>query len=508
MSIRFFRVIELPSQPQPDAIYFIGNIGSDQLIIAATSQTGQVFSTGLTISEEQVNVAFSTKVDKVEGKTLSQVNFTQSLLDHLNSIEDGATVNLPDIELLNRSNQTGTQPISTVIGLQDALNSKVTVISGKVLSSNDFTNALKTKLDGIEAGATVNSTDAVILARSTNTGDQPISTVTDLQTELDKRVEFHFGSFVTNSTELQNAQNETPDQSQIFASWLRISNGTNGVFPSNSNELSAWTYDSAAGLIKNTTNSVTFVGVVSEKSYDNYKLLVRLASNSNDDDYIGIIIAFDKDADGREYTLTCGRSPGGMSPLWGWSYNYGQGATYGAFNTGGNGLVTWGNNADGKLTGPQAGYVSNSPGWGNMGAFQGTDGSVLVQVERIGDIITIMTSQWSTPSVLDPNTKMTIDLSTNALLQRFRGPRRYGFGAQSQQNSTWKTLEFTNPKDAILDLATSKAYTYNGSSWVVNSQVPVNYKPGSVLVNQSTGKVILAQQGGTTYAVYNAVKQP
>lgn len=508
MGIRFFRVTELPITPEADSVYFIGPPGAEDLVIAVSSKDGQVFSTGLTITENEVDAAFSTKVDKIEGKTLSQVNFSQSLLDRLNSIEDGATVNLLDSEILNRSNQTGTQAISTVVGLQDALNNKVTVISGKVLSSNDFTNALKTKLDGIEAGATVNSSDAIILARSTNTGDQPISTVTNLQTELDKRVEFHFGSFVTNSTELQTAQNEKPDQSQIFASWLRISNGTNGLFPSNANELNAWTYDSSTKLIKNTTNSTTFVGVVSEKSYDNYKLLVRMASNVNDDDYIGVIIAFDQDADGRQHTLTCGRSPGGMSPLWGWTYNYGQGATYGTFTTNGNAKVTWGNNAPGNLTASAAGYVSNTPGWGNMGAFQGTNGSTLVQVERAGDIITIMTSQWATPGVLDPNTLMTIDLSTVAELYRFRGPKRYGFGAQSQQNSTWETLEFTNPKDAILDLATSKAYVYNGTAWVVSSEIPINYKPGSVLINQSTGRVILAQQGGTTYAVYNATNQP
>lgn len=44
-----------------------------------------------------------------------------------------------------------------------------------------------TKLDGIAAGATVNSTDATLLARANHTGTQAISTVTGLQTALDSK---------------------------------------------------------------------------------------------------------------------------------------------------------------------------------------------------------------------------------------------------------------------------------------------------------------------------------
>lgn len=43
----------------------------------------------------------------------------------------------------------------------------------------------KTKLDGIAAGATANSTDAALRDRATHTGVQAISTVTGLQTALD-----------------------------------------------------------------------------------------------------------------------------------------------------------------------------------------------------------------------------------------------------------------------------------------------------------------------------------
>lgn len=49
-------------------------------------------------------------------------------------------------------------------------------------------SAMKTKLDGIAAGATANATDAQLRDRSTHTGSQAISTVTGLQTALDGKI--------------------------------------------------------------------------------------------------------------------------------------------------------------------------------------------------------------------------------------------------------------------------------------------------------------------------------
>lgn len=50
-----------------------------------------------------------------------------------------------------------------------------------------FIDGDKTKLDGIATGATANSADATLLARANHTGTQAISTVTGLQTALDAK---------------------------------------------------------------------------------------------------------------------------------------------------------------------------------------------------------------------------------------------------------------------------------------------------------------------------------
>lgn len=54
--------------------------------------------------------------------------------------------------------------------------------AGKGLSTNDLTNALKTKLDGIAAGATANATNAQLRDRGTHTGTQLASTISNFAT--------------------------------------------------------------------------------------------------------------------------------------------------------------------------------------------------------------------------------------------------------------------------------------------------------------------------------------
>lgn len=127
--------------------------------------------------------------------------------------------NVPNTDATDRSNHTGTQAISTVSGLQTALDGKaatshthiasqITDFDTEVSNNTDvagntsarhthsnasvlnnttasFTTDDETKLDGIEENATENSSDATLLNRANHTGAQAISTITGLQTALD-----------------------------------------------------------------------------------------------------------------------------------------------------------------------------------------------------------------------------------------------------------------------------------------------------------------------------------
>lgn len=130
----------------------------------------------------------------------------------LDGIASQATKNDTDANLKNRANHTGTQAISTVSGLQDALDDKADASSLATVATSGSYNDLsskpaiptipgdattsasglmsaadKTKLNDIAAQATKNDTDANLKNRANHTGTQAISTVSGLQGALDAK---------------------------------------------------------------------------------------------------------------------------------------------------------------------------------------------------------------------------------------------------------------------------------------------------------------------------------
>lgn len=100
-------------------------------------------------------------------------------------------------EYLEVSHDTGGALKSSVVA--NAQVSTGAAISADKLA-NGTTNVImtateRTKLTGIAAGATANATDASLRDRSTHTGSQAISTVTNLQTTLDGKAPLASPSF-------------------------------------------------------------------------------------------------------------------------------------------------------------------------------------------------------------------------------------------------------------------------------------------------------------------------
>jgi hypothetical protein len=138
----------------------------------------------------------------------------------LDSVMSRATENRPDSELLDRSNHTGTQNISTIDGLQtilddlsseagahdwDNIQNKPTIIASGAdrpsarasidAASNTVANAGsdglmsasdKVKLDTVQDSATRNRTDTYLLSRSNHTGTQEMSTVLGLEEKIEE----------------------------------------------------------------------------------------------------------------------------------------------------------------------------------------------------------------------------------------------------------------------------------------------------------------------------------
>ncbi len=150
---------------------------------------------GITITDADAVLLNDPKEIEV-GKVL----MTEGERTKLAGIAEQATKNATDAALRDRSTHTGTQAISTVTGLQTALDSKVNNVAGKQLSTEDYTSGEKGKLAGIATGATANATDAALRDRSTHTGTQAISTVTGLQTALDGKAALDSKNAFTNTT--------------------------------------------------------------------------------------------------------------------------------------------------------------------------------------------------------------------------------------------------------------------------------------------------------------------
>jgi hypothetical protein len=81
----------------------------------------------------------------------------------------------------------GPFPISDITGLQTALDGEALTRAAADTALGNRLTPVESKLAGIASGATANSTDAQMRDRTTHTGAQAISTVTGLQTALDAK---------------------------------------------------------------------------------------------------------------------------------------------------------------------------------------------------------------------------------------------------------------------------------------------------------------------------------
>ena len=137
------------------------------------------------VTSTDINKALSANQGKILNDAIAAINTlltsNDTNLDELQEIVNYIKLNRTTLNALS---------ISSISGLQAALNAKVDVVSGKGLSENDFTNALLTKLNGIAAGAEVNvqsnwnetntSDDSFIQNKPTDITDLSLHNITEL----------------------------------------------------------------------------------------------------------------------------------------------------------------------------------------------------------------------------------------------------------------------------------------------------------------------------------------
>lgn len=253
--------------------------------------------------------------------------------------------------------------------------------------------------------------------------------------------------------------------------------------PAYSAEVTAWAYDGVNDVITSTVNSDSYIGFISQQRYANYEHEVLLKSTSGDDDTIGVILAWTVDSNGRQHTLSAIRSPGGNGHTWIVVYNRSRSDSQVIEDK--TSTIKWGNGAYGA-TAVAAGYTSNptTGGWDDF-----PDGT-RVRAVRTGDTIVVDTTDLG-ESTYVPASAITIDLTSDPILEKFRGPKAIGYSALSQASASFEVLNFSDNVNTIYDVRNGNVYEYDGSSWnlVGSTNLIAELGYGRLLSNPYTNKL-------------------
>lgn len=264
-------------------------------------------------------------------------------------------------------------------------------------------------------------------------------------------------SIIENDTELEIMKGSKESFADIFNWWQRISRGgptfTDNYKPA---ELDTWQYNADTDTVVNPINSGSVIGFISPDKFDNYVLDTQMSSIGNDDDFIGVIIAYAVDpVDNTTHILTAIRGGNGTAPMvidkdyYGYNVRrYSVGAVY-------NGL-TW---CNGVVANTTNGVNGANGRWFTAGV------GCRLKITRRGDIITVETSQYNSKDLFEP-AKFTFDLSADPNLAVFRGEQSYGYVAVSQPMATWVVNKRPEIRDPIIDIRDWSTWTYIDDAWV------------------------------------------
>lgn len=154
-----------------------------------------VKGTPLTNNEVDANFKSLADASELSEQTVATVKATADAAQV--KLVAGTNISIDETDpanpVISASGGGGTGGVQTVAGIQPVegdiltptlvaalgIDDKVDKVSGKQLSTEDYTSAEKTKLGGVATGATANSPNATLLARANHTGTQLAATISD-----------------------------------------------------------------------------------------------------------------------------------------------------------------------------------------------------------------------------------------------------------------------------------------------------------------------------------------
>lgn len=166
----FGSVEEIKGPYDSNNLYLVGSIAPYAIYALVGGSLQNIGNTGTDLSKyalkDEVNANLNTKVDKVAGKGLTEAEFTNDEKRKLANIQANAqantifsvngkvgTVTLTGDDIKSTENKTINAVLNThATDIANIKRDMVVKDGNKVLSTNDFTNELKTKLEGFKQG--------------------------------------------------------------------------------------------------------------------------------------------------------------------------------------------------------------------------------------------------------------------------------------------------------------------------------------------------------------------
>lgn len=282
---------------------------------------------------------------------------------------------------------------------------------------------------------------------------------------------------VNSDAELATQKASLQSFQEVYKTYRRFSVSIgNPAEPAYPDELLSWAYVASNDSILCTKNTNGYVGLVGLERYSNYTFEVNLSSTNQDDDTIGLVVAY-ANVDGISHTLSICRQFQTAERQFYLLYLNGKGESQYLGAVGSTVLTQ---------------VASANGGWGSAPA--GTN----IRVTRTGTQFTFETTQLGSTVYVDA-AKFTSNLTAYPdLLTLFGDGASIGYMAASQDQSTYKVLQRPGSRLNIYDIRDGSIWLYDASAWTRYTDRTSDYvRTGRHYFSPLTGKLWYCYSGSS-----------
>ncbi len=430
------------------------------------------YSGSLTKGEEQLLVTRDLKFFLTDGKG-GYLEF-KSINSGITVDEVTQKLNDLDNKLSDEISDLDTKTSGDTKTLKDAVDVLSLKFSGYV-TTTDF-NSLKAQVESNTTLA-VHDNRKVIDKFSEGTDGLPLYGGAAVYTGYT----LYKAAIVETDEELEDTKGKIVDFSDVFNTWYRFSHDTSNNQPANKSETQSWNYSN--GIINSTVNSTTYIGFVSKDIYDIYTHEVTLKSSDSDNDRIGVIIAFAKDNNGIEHTLSALRDME-TGTNWFLVYDYCKSTQQ---------ILSYKQSITGDIR----------TGWNAI-----PNGSK-IRIKRNKNLIEAYASPFNSTEI-DESSKLTLDLNSDSKFDIFKNPCAYGYSCYSQNKSMftdvlfYESNAFLGNDNNIIDIRTGDVWIKNNGKWAIDTTKDISSVIGidKVVFNEYTNKIFYIKDNDTVIPLY------